>query len=139
MRSPLNSAQIALTLTLGILAASGPSARALAADGKTNTVQVLMRQKLESIHGILDGLALEDYGKMEHHATILAEVSRATTWYKSTEPEFMRYAKNFQASAAALAEAAHKKSLEGVSIGYIRVVMDCLGCHNAVRAGRSSP
>ena len=70
---------------------------------------------------------------------MLAEVSRATTWHKGSDAEFMQYAKNFQTSATFLAEQAHKKNLEGASIGYIRVVMDCLSCHNFVRAGRPAP
>ncbi len=112
-----------------------PAASARAASSITTT-QVLMRQKLESAHGILDALALEDFGKIEHHAKLLVDVSRATTWQKATDPDFMHYAKNFQASADFLAEQARKKNLEGVSMGYIRVVMDCLQCHTFVRSGR---
>lgn len=127
----------ALVLSLGSFMTSLSAPRANAAEGKTNTLQVLMRQKLESVHGVLDALALEDYAKIEHYAVLLSEVGKATTWQKASDPDFMRHAKNFQASATFLAEQAHKKNLEGVSMGYIRVVMDCLSCHNSVRAGRT--
>lgn len=119
-------------LTAALLILSGFSAVARA----ETVVQTLMREKLESAHAVLDGLALEDYSKIEHHAELLAKLSRATTWYRQDVPEFLHFAKSFQNSTQFLLDQARAKNLEGVSMGYIRVTLDCLQCHNTVRAGR---
>lgn len=106
------------------------------------TVQILMREKLESAHAILDGLALEDFAKIEIHAERLKNISRATTWYRADTPDFQTHAKSFQNSAEFLVEQAHAKNLEGVAMGYIRITLDCMQCHNAVRAaakGKKQP
>src|SRR4051794_36114823 len=96
------------------------------------TVQTLMREKLESAHAILDAIALEDYAKIETHAERLANISRATTWYKGDVPEFQHYAKSFQNSAEFLKEQAKAKNLEGTAMGYIRITLDCMQCHDKV-------
>ena len=100
-----------------------------------STVQVLMRQKLESAHAILDGLALEDYQSIATHAERLRNISRATTWHKGDIPEFQHFAKSFQNSADYLAEQAKAKNLDGIAMGYVRITLDCMQCHHAVRSG----
>jgi len=103
-----------------------------------STVQDLMRQKLESAHAILDALALEDFTKIEYHAKLLKEISHATTWYKADSEDFRHHAKSFQNSADYLAEQAKLRSLEGASLGYIRVQLDCIECHKVVRAAKKA-
>lgn len=101
--------------------------------GQTST-QMLMREKLESAHGILDALALEDFPKIEVYAKRLKDIGRATTWHAAGIKDFDQYAKSFQRSSEFLAEQAHDKNIEGVAIGYIRITFDCMQCHRVVRA-----
>ena len=109
------------------------------ADATTiTTVQSMMRQKLEASHAILDALALGDIARIEQNAEQLARLSKVTTWYRQDVPDFVYYAKSFQNSADYLAEQAKTKNLEGVAMGYIRVVLGCLQCHNSVRAASKS-
>src|SRR4051794_13917687 len=92
-------------LAAGILVA--PTVR-----GAETTTQVLMRDKLEAAHGVLDGLALGDFQKIAHHADMLRKISRATTWHQSNSEEFLYYAKNFQNASDALLDGAKSKDLE---------------------------
>lgn len=112
------------------------SAAFVLAAGPANTTQVLMREKLEATHGLLEGLVKEDFAKIETHAQKLANISHATEWHKLDDADFLHYAKSFQNSADFLVQEAKKKSVEGVSMGYVRVTLDCMQCHNFVRAGR---
>ncbi len=98
------------------------------------SVQALMKQKLESAHAILDAIALGDFAKIETYAGRLKDVSKVTTWYRTDAEDFLLFAKSFQNSAEFLAERAHDKDKEGVAMGYIRVTLDCLRCHDAIRA-----
>ena len=113
-----------------VLATAGFSAYA------ETSVKVLMRQKLEGAHGVLEALPLADFGKIEHFAEQLRNVSRATSWHRPDSEEFQLFAKSFQNSADFLAERAKEKDLEGVSMGYIRLTLDCLRCHDALRPAK---
>lgn len=97
------------------------------------TTQLLMRQKLESTHGLFEGLIREDFDAILKHATALENISKATTWHKLEDPAFLAKAQTFQNSASFLAEQAKDKNLEGVAIGYMRITLDCMQCHNFVR------
>ncbi len=98
------------------------------------SVQALMRDKLESAHGVLDAIALGDFGKIETFAGRLKDVSKVTTWYRQDSEDFLLFAKSFQNSAAFLAERAKAKDSEGVAMGYVRLTLDCIRCHEVVRA-----
>ena len=97
-------------------------------------VKALMHHKLEAAHGLLDALALEDYPKMEHFASMLHDISRASTWTKSESIDFQYYAKGFQNAADYLVEQSKKRNLEGVTMGYVRTTLECVQCHKFVRS-----
>lgn len=116
---------------IGFLALTG------AAPSSPSTTQVLMRQKLEATHGLLEGIVREDFTMIQKHAETLDNISKATTWHKQDDQSFLVRAKTFQNSVTFLSEQARAKNLEGVAIGYMRVTLDCMQCHNFVREGRA--
>ena len=133
---------MAFVAALVLLASSGSvSAQAGSAPkppvAASNTTQALMRQKLENAHGLLEGIIREDYALIIKYGEALANISRATTWHKLDSEDFMVHARNFQASTDYLLEQARAKNIEGVALGYVRVTLDCMRCHDGVRAGRS--
>lgn len=101
--------------------------------GADVTTQSLMRRKLDASHAILEALALEDIARIEREASLLKDISSATSWYQQTSPDFLEAAKSFRNSVDFLADRAKAKNLEGVSLGYIRVVLSCVECHKSVR------
>jgi cytochrome c556 len=121
-----------LTLVFALFGASVSRASPV----QPSTTNDLMRQKLQTMHQLLEGLVLEDYTVIEKSASMLANISKASTWHKTDNEEFQLYAKSFQNSAIFLQEMARKKNLEGIAMGYIRVNLDCMQCHNFVRTGR---
>jgi cytochrome c556 len=120
---------IRLLILLGTLLVRPESA--LAAD---SNVKVLMRDKLTAAHGLLDALALEDYTKLEHFAGLLADLGKATSWSKADSPDFQYYSKSFQNAALYIKEQAKAHNLEGVTVGYVRLSLECVQCHKFVRS-----
>lgn len=121
-----------------VLATTSFCDRGYSADSKApSTVQVLMQQKLESAHGLLEGIVREDFALIQTHADQLKNISKATTWHKPDSGLFLSYAKSFQNAADYMVEQTKVKNLEGVAMGYVRITMECMQCHNYVRAGRS--
>jgi hypothetical protein len=45
----------------------------------------------------------------------------------------MNYARSFQNAADFLVTNAEAKNLEGISLGYVRVTLECVQCHTHVR------
>ncbi|MBM4252894.1 MAG: hypothetical protein FJ146_13055 [Deltaproteobacteria bacterium] len=120
--------QSAFGIVITALSAMAPIAQA--AD---SNVKVLMRDKLTAAHGLLDALATEDYSKLEHFAGMLHDLSKATTWSKRDSPDFQFYSKSFQTAAAYVKDQAKAHNLEGITVGYVRVSLECVQCHKFVR------
>jgi hypothetical protein len=101
-----------------------------------STVQMLMHQKLESAHGLLEGIVKEDFDLIALHAERLKNISKATGWHKPEDEKFLSYARSFQNAAEYLSEQSSNKNLDGVAMGHVRITLECMQCHNFVRAGR---
>jgi hypothetical protein len=129
--SILSSVLLVSSLCLPSVVYAGEPAKA------KSTIQALMRSKLDSTHGLLEGVVHEDFEQVAKYASTLLDIGRATTWYQKDSPDFLHYAKSFENSSAFLLEQARAKNLEGVAMGYIRVTLDCMQCHRVVRAGRA--
>ena len=93
-----------------------------------------MRDKLTAAHGLLEALATEDYAKLEHFSGLLYDLSKASSWSKADSPDFQYYSKSFQNAAAYVKDQAKAHNLEGVTVGYVRVSLECVQCHKFVRS-----
>lgn len=131
----MNGSRIACMLVSTVVMSSALSGADRAAPRTTS--QDLMRKKLESAHGLLEGLVVEDFAMIETHAAALENVSRATTWYKQESPEFLAHAASFRLATSYLLEQARKKDMEGVALGHVRVTLSCVECHKLVRSART--
>lgn len=125
-----------VALGLFLAASSSMAGDAAKPAAGTTTVQTMMRQKLSAAQALLEGVAREDLAKVMAEAKLLGEISKAASWHKPDSVEFQQYAKSFQNSAEFLEVMAREKNLEGVAMGYVRINLDCMQCHNFVRAGR---
>ncbi len=99
----------------------------------TNSVQVMMQDKLSHSQMILKGMTTENFDLILQNTKLLGLISKATVWHKSDNEDFRRHAANFQESVNFMEEQAKNKNLEGVTMGYMRLVFNCLHCHNLVR------
>lgn len=128
------SMRLVLVLMSVGLASAATAADSVKTPTKTpTTTQMLMRQKLECAHGLLEGIVRENFDMITKNAETLATISRATTWHKQDSAEFLHFAKSFQNSADFLVEQAKAKNIEGVALGQMRVTLDCMQCHTFVR------
>jgi len=127
----------------GAVMGSGPKKDGPAPDKKADakqpdptTQQLLMRDKLTHAKDALDGLTVEDYGKVANSARMLRMISRAASWYVLDSEEYTRHSKNFQEQAADLERHARAKNLDAASLDYMRISMTCIQCHKYVREAR---
>lgn len=95
-----------------------------------------MRQKLEFSKRVLEGLVLEDYDAISKSARALKMLSQAAEWEVPTIPnanEYISLTTEFQKLTDALRETAKGKNIDGATLAYLRLTMNCINCHKYVR------
>jgi hypothetical protein len=126
-RIVLGLAGFALAATL--LAARGQEQR-------PHTRAELMRLKLEYSKNVLEGLTLENYPAILKNAEALKKLSEAAEWEVPTIPnagEYITFTGEFQRLADELAKKAKEKNMDGATLAYVRLTVNCVNCHKYVR------
>jgi hypothetical protein len=101
---------------------------------KLRSNQMLMRDKLTHASRVLEGLSMEDFGKIAEAANMMGVISRAAAWHIIPTEEYSRMSKNFQEQARDLERHAKEKNLDAASLDYMRITLTCVQCHNYIRA-----
>jgi cytochrome c556 len=105
-------------------------------DAKAARRSQFMRQKLEYAKGALEGLAVEDYGRIARSARDLKALSQAAEWEVPTIPnvdEYLPYTAEFQRVADEMMKKARAGNLDGATLAYVQMTMSCVKCHKYVR------
>jgi hypothetical protein len=103
---------------------------------RPNEVSVFMKAKLTHSQKLIEGLAIEDYDLLAKNAQQLALLSQESTWKVLQTEDYLRYSNEFRHSVDALREAADDKSLDGATLAYVQMTMNCVKCHKYVRKVR---
>lgn len=97
------------------------------------TGQILMRDKLIYANKALDGLSVEDFGKIAESAEMMRIISKAASWHVIDNDEYARLSKNFQEQAADMERHAKEKNLDAAALDYVRISLTCVQCHKYMR------
>ena len=95
-----------------------------------------MRQKLEFSKDVLQGLALEEYATIEKGARALRHLSEGAEWQVPTIPnatDYIAMTTEFQRNANELAGQARQRNIDGATLAYLKLTMNCVQCHKFVR------
>ncbi len=95
-----------------------------------------MRQKLEFSKNVLEGLALEQYALVEKNAKALKKLSEAAEWEVPMIPnatDYVALTSDFQRFADDLARNAKAHNIDGATLAYLKLTMNCVQCHKYVR------
>jgi hypothetical protein len=95
-----------------------------------------MRMKLEYSKKVLEGLTLEDYQAISKTAKALKRLSEAAEWEVPTIPnatDYVVFTTEFQRLADEMDRKAKEKNIDGATLAYLRMTMNCVNCHKYVR------
>lgn len=95
-----------------------------------------MRQKLDHSQKVLEGITLEDFSMIERNSLALAALSQAASWQVLKTPEYVTYSAEFLQLANSLTRAAREKNIDGATLAYVQLTLNCVNCHKHVRATR---
>jgi len=100
---------------------------------KKIATKAFMRKKLTASQDILEGLAVEDFDLIEKGATSLKAMSVAAEFMVVEDPIYAVYADDFRRAVGRMEKAAKEKRLDGATLGFMDMTMNCVECHKHVR------
>lgn len=103
-----------------------------------DNVKVFMRAKLSHSQEVLEGLTTEDFDKIAKGSQEMSLLSLAAQWQIIQTPEYTRRSAEFRREVEALKTAAENKNLDGATLAYLKVTMNCIECHKYVRGVREA-
>jgi hypothetical protein len=126
-RIVLGSAAIALSAAAWAATAVGQRSRARAE---------FMRVKLEYSQKVLEGLTTENYQTIAASAKALKRISQAAEWRVPDIPnaaDYIAFTNEFQRLADDIDRKANDKNIDGATLAYVQLTMNCVNCHKYVR------
>ncbi len=121
---------LALAILIGVAA---PLTLGQNPNRRSRANKEFMRDKLELSQKLLEGLANEDYDLLIAKATRLSAMSQEAGWQVFENPEYAEHSLTFRKNVDALVRAAKNKNLDGATLAYVRMTMNCVDCHKFVR------
>jgi hypothetical protein len=100
-------------------------------------VSKFMRAKLVHSQKILEALALEDFAQIAKHSQDLKLLSQESVWNVLQTEQYVLHSDDFRRRADALKDAAKKKNLDGASLAFVELTLNCVQCHKYVRDVRA--
>jgi hypothetical protein len=100
---------------------------------KKLALKAFMRKKLESSQSIIEGLALENFELIEKGAKELKGMSAAADFMVSNDPIYKEHADDFRRVVIKMERAAKEKRIDGATLGFMDMTMNCVECHKYAR------
>jgi hypothetical protein len=126
--------QVRYALVLLALAVALPASQG--EDREPAKLHELMQRKLEHSQKVLEGVALNDFGKIAENAQDLIRISKLAEWRVLKTPQYELYSNEFRRNAETLAARAKEKNLDGAALAYVEMTLTCVRCHKHVREVR---
>lgn len=104
-----------------------------AGEPPANAKAALMKKKLEAAQMLLEGLAMNDFAKLDRQAEELQLISKKAEWAVLKTPEYLRHSEEFRRNAADVQAAARRKNIDLATLGYLKLTTSCVECHKHLR------
>ncbi|MDA1049307.1 MAG: hypothetical protein O3C40_02355 [Planctomycetota bacterium] len=119
---------LAVVLGMGMLLATTEGEQA------ETPVKTFMHAKLAHSQSVLEGLAIENFDQIAKSAQSLTLLSEEAGWRVIQTAEYTRQSDLFRRNTRALTEAARKQNLDGCTLAFVQVTLNCVECHKHVRS-----
>ena len=97
-----------------------------------------MRLKLEPAKKILEGIATEDFELIAKSAQEVQTLTLDEQWSVLQTEEYMHSSAEFQRSVLKIRDAARQKKLDGATLAYMQMTLNCVNCHRELRSHKPS-
>ena len=97
-----------------------------------------MIEKLDNSKKLLEGIALSDFDKISTSAERLIQLSKTAEWFVHKTPRYEMHSNEFRRAAETIIQKSKQKNLDGVTLAYFDLTMQCVRCHQYVRDVRDA-
>lgn len=131
--------RIAVIVTAAIIVGANPELPVGEKQGdkappkKTDTKHDIMKKKLAQAQKLLEGLALQDFAKIEAAADELAMLRKEAAWMMIKSKEYEVLSWDFSRQIEATKKAAKAKNVDAAALAYVDMTLTCVKCHKHVR------
>jgi hypothetical protein len=126
----------AATLILMLVALLGGVFSAGGQEPRKIDLKPIMVQKLKHSQALLEGLAQEDFALIRDHARELRKIGEESLTRIAPNLTYVKYATEFVSIVDELDRRAKDEDLNGATVSYIRLTMNCVECHKFTRDNR---
>ncbi|MDR3639038.1 MAG: hypothetical protein P4L84_34860 [Isosphaeraceae bacterium] len=133
------SGVIGLLLAVAVVAGTIAAQRLDAQDrpeAQRKILAIEMEKKLKRAQALLTCLAFEDFDALADNARSLKQIGEQTLAKVTPDLAYVKYSAEFVSLADELERRAKDKDLNGATLSYIRLTINCVECHKRVRDGR---
>jgi hypothetical protein len=120
-------------LSLMLIAVFAGALAANAQAPKPDELRGIMKEKLKHSQALLGGLAVEDFAMIGDHARQLRAIGEASLKRVSPNLTYIKYSAEFVSITDELERRAKDEDLNGATLSYIRLTMNCVECHKYTR------
>lgn len=93
-----------------------------------------MRAKLEFSKSIMDGLAVNDFGKIEEGAVAMRGLNEVEHFVRRRSPAYTAQLNVFRIATDGLVQSAQEKNLDGATLAFTQMTTSCVNCHRVLRS-----
>ena len=106
-------------------------------DALRDKVKVFMRAKLTNSQSVIEGLATENWDLIEAGGARMLVMSKATEWsLGQTGTQYKQDTIEFVNACRQLITQSKARNIEGATLAYLQLTMNCVECHKHVRASQ---
>ncbi|WP_152053888.1 hypothetical protein [Tautonia marina] len=137
MNPSIRTTLLALTClsALGIVG-SRVGARAQEEQPQDRTLSMFMQAKLDHSKDVLEGLTVADFDQIVQGAQALRQLAENELWRVSPNMTYVRYTEEFIRLTEALEQQGREKNIDGATLNYVNLTINCVNCHKFVRDQR---
>jgi hypothetical protein len=100
---------------------------------KMSPTQLFMRLKMEPAKLILEGIATENYDLIASSAQQVQLLTLDEKWNVMQTEEYLRDSDEFQRSVQLVRDNAKNRNLDGATLAYMQMTLNCIKCHRDMR------
>src|SRR5262245_52437589 len=130
------ASSVLVLVLVGVRAAQEPGERPnplSEAQRQHRLLAPIMDKKLRYTQRLITSLAIEDFKQMALDARELKLIGETTLMKVSPNLEYVKFSTEFSSVMEELGHRAKAHDLNGATLSYIRLTMNCVDCHKYVR------
>ncbi len=128
-----------LNILLAMVAFASTFLVVQAQEGRQGERSAQMRRKLDHSGMILEGISTENFEAISQGTAGLRKAGEAAKWHVLPTDDYLRFASEFRRLLDRLDENAAAEDLEGATLSYVELTLNCVNCHKFVRISQPQP